>query len=318
MDQRIQKHGGNRNSALKPRPAGSNAPPQPLSSSAPFAKAPPRRELTRNDIRRWQRDSAWSPTSSEDSFRPPLLRTLPPKDASPEKSSLRPATKPRTPGRVVEFTSSVLSPPEQELARQKRREREADVEEFAETLRLSQSMSLAFDRDDNRREPPLFQQGTASQQGRGSSQGQENQRPSSSSEIADVSMQDASPLEARASQPVAAAAAAAGAALSQTQWSRQHWIALERMVQIRRERLEAERSERRLNRLIGKFVRARDVAMRIECWHLDCVEEFQTQVGGWQDADLVKRVFGLLVGERVRKARRALREARLREERQRE
>lgn len=313
LDEHIRRHGGKRDSALKRRPAGSStAPGQPSPPSKPFEKAPPRRELTRRDIRRWQRDSACSPASSEDSFRPPLLRTLPPRDASPEKSSMRPATKARTAGRVVEFTSSVMSPADQELARQRRREREAEADEFAEELRMSRSMSLAFDRDDNRREPPLLQQG-AGVGGSSSQHGKVNQAPSPSSpEIADVSMQDASPLEVRASQP-AATRSLPGEGLSATQWSREHWLLLQRMVRHRRGLPATERFDRHPSRLLGMYVTARGEWLQIEAWHLDCVQAFQVYVDGWQEVDLVRRVFGLIMGERVRAAKRALREQRRRE-----
>ncbi|CAK7197702.1 hypothetical protein SEUCBS139899_000350 [Sporothrix eucalyptigena] len=47
----------------------------------------------------------------ESSFLTPVLKPLPDKMASPTKSCIRPATKPKTPGRVVEFTSSTMEGP---------------------------------------------------------------------------------------------------------------------------------------------------------------------------------------------------------------
>ncbi|CAK7272058.1 hypothetical protein SEPCBS119000_004925 [Sporothrix epigloea] len=45
----------------------------------------------------------------ESSFLTPILKPLPAKTASPTKSCIRPMTKPKTPGRVVEFTSSTMT-----------------------------------------------------------------------------------------------------------------------------------------------------------------------------------------------------------------
>ncbi|KAL1913654.1 hypothetical protein Sste5344_000618 [Sporothrix stenoceras] len=47
--------------------------------------------------------------AEESSFLTPILKPLPAKTASPTKSCIRPTTKPKTPGRVVEFTSSTMA-----------------------------------------------------------------------------------------------------------------------------------------------------------------------------------------------------------------
>lgn len=261
---------------------------QNLGVSRKSAPTPPRRQLSNDDIRKWRRNAAWSTASSiasDDSFIPPFLRTLPPKDASPEKSSLRPPTKAHTPGRVVDFTSSVLSPPEQELARQKRREQEADLEQFAQSM-LWPRMSV-FDDDSNRREPPLLYGYGQSQQGSSGANDKENQQ---GSDVSDVSMSDAPPLEQQAPKP----------ALSQTVWTNRHWLLLKKMIRARRQRPFAERYERRSDQYLGKTVRGRDAVLELERWHLDCVDAFGAEVGGWDEGDLVKRLFGLLAAEAKR------------------
>ncbi|EGO56406.1 hypothetical protein NEUTE1DRAFT_83603 [Neurospora tetrasperma FGSC 2508] len=50
-------------------------------------------------------------SSTEESFEPPPLRTLPDKNSSPIKSALRPPTKGHTPGRAVQFANSVRQSP---------------------------------------------------------------------------------------------------------------------------------------------------------------------------------------------------------------
>jgi hypothetical protein len=40
--------------------------------------------------------------------------------------------------------------------------------------------------------------------------------------------------------------------------------------------------------------------MTLERWHLDCVDAFKAQVGGWDEGALAKRLFALILGERRR------------------
>ncbi|RDA83634.1 hypothetical protein CP532_2837 [Ophiocordyceps camponoti-leonardi (nom. inval.)] len=84
--------------------------PQPPTEATTTMTTPTRTLLSHADIHRWQRQTTSSPPPPPRSF----LRPLPPKNASPTKSSMRSPLKPRTPGRVVEFTSSVLSAPVRE------------------------------------------------------------------------------------------------------------------------------------------------------------------------------------------------------------
>lgn len=102
-----------------PRQRQTNQAYRPASGTS-VAPTPPRMQLSRADIQRWQQQTSNASDESPGRLRP-LLRPLPPRDASPTKSNLRSPLKPHTPGRVVEFASSVLSPAEQARLRSERR-----------------------------------------------------------------------------------------------------------------------------------------------------------------------------------------------------
>ncbi|KAJ6786422.1 hypothetical protein PWT90_04044 [Aphanocladium album] len=251
------------------------AQPSSTAPTAASATTPPRMQLSHADIRRWQHDAQQSSTSSnasEDSFVRPLLRPLPPKHASPTKSSLRSPLKPRTPGRVVEFTSSVLSPLEQAQARHQR--------QISQSM-LSQSMSF-FEDDDNNNEPPVGYE-EAEQEHRDDKENQDS---------SDVSMADAPPIPT-----------GQGTDLSQTAWTRQHWLLLDELIQVRRQGPFEERYERCSDKYLGKTVKSQGEAMQLERWHLDCVDAFKAEVGGWDEGALAKRLFALLLGELRRNRR---------------
>lgn len=104
----------------EPAPRASKA-VQYVQGSTSGATTPPKMQLSRADIQRWQMETSdASDDSPRESHTLNPLRPLPARNASPHKSSLRSPLKPHTPGRVVEFTSSVLSPFEQVKARQQR------------------------------------------------------------------------------------------------------------------------------------------------------------------------------------------------------
>ncbi|KAF7542330.1 hypothetical protein G7Z17_g11666 [Cylindrodendrum hubeiense] len=239
--------------------------PQPKQPNASFFKSstrssattPPRMQLSHADIQRWQHQTSVASEGSPEVSRP-LLRPLPPKHASPSKSSLRSPMKPHTPGRVVEFTSSVLSPVEQAKARQSRR--------------LSNSSATQPSIASQRPPPP--------------SQTVDKENHAAS----DISMSEASPL-AKAPQP---------APLSRTVWTRQHWLLLDELLQLRRAGPYELNYERRADKFLGKTVKSQGEAMRLERWHLDCVDAFKASVGGWDEAVLAKRLFALILGEERR------------------
>lgn len=253
------------------QPSHSFAQPSSTVPTAASAATPPRMQLSRADIRKWQQDAHVSSASSnvsDDSFVRPLLRPLPPKHVSPTKSSLRSPMKPRTPGRVVEFTSSVLSPLEQAHARQQR---------YMSQSTLTQSMSF-FDQDEN--ENTIAGGFGAADQV--TSSGREN--PDSS----DIAMEDAPPLRNGDSH---------GQALSQTVWTRHHWVLLDELIRARRLGQLDRHYKRQSDKYLGKTVTSRGEGLKLERWHLDCVDAFRAEVGGWDGGIVARRLFALILGE---------------------
>ncbi|KFA50230.1 hypothetical protein S40293_10695 [Stachybotrys chartarum IBT 40293] len=222
---------------------------------------PPRMQLSHADIARWQQET--SNASKEPANRRPLLRPLPPRNASPTKSSLRSPMKPHTPGRVVEFTSSVLSPVEQAAARMQRR--------FSNSTAASRPEAVTS----------ITQQPVPQQH-----DGKENHHDTS-----DVSMTDASPLSKSPSPEP----------LSQTVWTRQHWLFLDALLQLRRRAPFDVEYPRHADKYLGKTVKSHGEAMRLDRWHLDCVDAFKAEVGGWDEGVLAKRLFSLILGEEKRR-----------------
>ncbi|OAA59321.1 hypothetical protein ISF_06256 [Cordyceps fumosorosea ARSEF 2679] len=272
------------------------------------------------EVSKSQRPPRWgcnSINSNDSEYRSmPFMKPLPPKDASPVKSSMRPPTKPKVRGRVVQFTESVMSPPEQERARQERRQREYETALFEQELLKRRVMR--FDEDVNRYEPPLL---NAPQQQVVAGQDRSRDRRSQSS--SDVSMPDAPPLEEEeeAEQvplpelvpelmliPVHNRASARRLAravstspLSTTKWSREHWLFLDDLLRARRSGPFRGSFRRHSEDLLGKTVSGKGQAMELERWHLDCVDAFKAAVAGWEASDLARRIFGLVMGEEQRR-----------------
>ncbi|KAG6157518.1 hypothetical protein E4U37_007272 [Claviceps purpurea] len=258
---------------------------------------PPRMQLSRADIHRWtqqtsdaseessgtQQQSDASEESSglqemsepseessdlQQALQPPL-RPLPPKNASPRKSALRSPLKPHTPGRVVDFTSSVLSPAEQARARHDRQN--------------SSFANVSF----HEQPPDPF-----SSYSRPVSYPSLDQDHSSSS-TNDITMEDAPPLSSLPYTPLYP--------LSQTTWSRRHWLFLDDLMQYRRRRTFPVRYPRHAEHYLGKTVKSHGTGMTLERWHLDCVDAFKAHVGGWDEGVLAKRLFALMLGEETRR-----------------
>ncbi|OLN92237.1 hypothetical protein CCHL11_01458 [Colletotrichum chlorophyti] len=247
--------------------------PQQLSNeaSAPVPSLTPvRMQLSRADIRKWQEDSASAIAEDSPESERRILRPLPDRNLSPTKSCLRSPLKPRTPGRVVEFTSSVLSPLAQAQARAERR--------------MSASSS-----------------GSASQQRNVvvmEEEDKENDVTVDENEDADVSMMDAP--ETRPSKP-----AEVVPRLSPTMWSRDHWLLMDDLIQLRRQgpfnfQFPAD-FQSKSGWLLGRTVNSHGASLVMEQWHLDVVDAFKAEVGGWDEEVLAKRVFSLVVGEELRK-----------------
>lgn len=107
------------------------------------------------------------------------------------------------------------------------------------------------------------------------------------------------------------------ARLSQTQWSRQHWLRLDELLQQMRRggtlqfqlhhgAVAAAAAQKRKNgsgsaALLGKIVTSQGETMVLEQWHLDIIDAFAAEVGGWDDTTLAKRLFALMVGEERRR-----------------
>ncbi|KUI73806.1 hypothetical protein VM1G_09299 [Cytospora mali] len=209
----------------------------------------------------------------------PLLKPLPARVASPSKSCLRSPLKPKTPGRVVEFTSSTLSPTAEAQIR-------AEDQLRASTLPAPPSLL------NSQRLP-----------------GQKDQ-PSSLATYTRPPPHDTHQQQ----KPQYDQEEAAESPLSQTRWSRRHWLYLDELLQAYRQSprdfqsqyggagaIMTSPKERKSSSLLGKVVTSQGEEMVLEQWHLDVVDAFKDDVGGWPEEALAKRLFALIVGEERRR-----------------
>lgn len=210
------------------------------------------------------------------SFETPDLRALPGRAASPSKSCLRSPLKPKTPGRVVEFTSSTMS----EVA------------------------PLQIRRDSQNKVPILS--APNSQLTNSSFPGKENQSILPSNHIVQPSPQR------KHVQQIQQQEKDVDSPLSRTRWSRQHWLFLEQLwqeyqhspleFQLRHSKAVMASPRQRLSSsLLGKVVTSQGESIELRQPHLDVVDAFKKEVGGWQEEVLVKRLFALLVGTERRR-----------------
>lgn len=95
--------------------------------------------------------------------------------------------------------------------------------------------------------------------------------------------------------------------LSSKTWSRDHWTFLDSILQAWKPENQKDGPDQRrrnstrvISRLLGKNVSFDGKKMKLQQWHLEVVDEFRGYVSGWQEADIAKRVFALLVGEERR------------------
>ncbi|KAI1740480.1 hypothetical protein F4680DRAFT_418222 [Xylaria scruposa] len=213
------------------------------------------------------------------------------RNLSPTKSCFRSPLKPTTPGRLVAFSNNALSPSEQ-----------------------AQTRNILSHNTTNARN--IISQGPVL---RPTFEGKENQphdtqkiRSANNNSLDDQTVPRASTssrqLRPLAPAPAPPVAVVTSVALSQTTWSRQHWHRLDEMLQLRRRdplRFQQmctlpPRDRRRSAVLLGKEVAAQDARLILEPWHLDIVEAFKLEVGGWDERALAKRVFALIIGEEKR------------------
>ncbi|KAI1388929.1 uncharacterized protein F4822DRAFT_262472 [Hypoxylon trugodes] len=246
---------------------------------------------------------------------------------SPSKSSFRSPLKPTTPGRVVTFKPSGLSPV---------------------TQNEDQPESQAYSRDDNRGVLSQRPQLPSLNKGKGvvrrnsllsrppmRNSAVYNPSPAATNEnnfmatILDTSPEPQpepeppvfapapapAPLSIATTNPSAAATVSAPTSntpLSQTEWTRAHWVRLDELLQICRQNPRAfkrrvplpPRSERRsLTTLLGKEVStpSHPESLILDRGHLDIIDAFKLEVGGWEEHDLARRLFALMVGEERRR-----------------
>ncbi|RYP09903.1 hypothetical protein DL765_008275 [Monosporascus sp. GIB2] len=258
---------------------------------------------------------------------------LPPRDkpsqwdrmASPSKSCFRSPLKPTTPGRVVTFTSRALSP----LAA-----RRDDTDKMGHSsgpllqpndknnVRSSES-AVGSDTDANGKAFSVRVDG-----GRGpgavlpaSTNGRQAQQKQLAHATAPAYRNTDSTTTKATAPPTSTTSNAASPRtqtttsifrppLSQTTWTKDHWLRLEFLAHLRRRdpaafdpllppELDLPFFER--HRLRGKEVAAQGARLLLEPWHLEVVEAFRRELGGdacgWDDASLAKRLFALLVAE---------------------
>lgn len=211
------------------------------------------------------------------SFETPDLRTLPDRAASPPKSCLRSPLKPKTPGRVVEFTSSTLS-------------ETAPLQVRAESQNTAAAPFI---------HNPLLP-------GSRSFAGKENRTVLPNNTFFSTSSQDKHVQQSQQHEQ------AVESPLSQTRWSRKHWLFLEELwqeyhhspldFQLRHSSAGmASPRQRPSSSLLGKLVTSQDECIELRQPHLDVVDAFKKEVCGWQEEVLAKRLFALIVGTERRR-----------------
>ncbi|KAI3394817.1 hypothetical protein diail_2219 [Diaporthe ilicicola] len=214
----------------------------------------------------------------ESSYEGPTLKPLPGPTVSPSKSCLRSPLKPKTPGRVVEFTSSTLSPMAQGQARAEAQSKN--------TINLAHPTSLSL-----RRSP----------------RGKENKPSALKSYIRSSPHHKHVDFTQQQGQEQAV-----DSPLSQTKWSKRHWLLMDELLQAHRrnaldfqlrhsDAVMASPKKRASSSLLGKMVTSQGERMALEQWHLDIVDAFKKEVGGWPEDALAKRLFSLIVGEERRR-----------------
>lgn len=271
--------------------------------SAFFSSQP--RSQAQQQVRAQEREEQ-DDEEDESSFIAPPLNPLPGRAASPTKSCIRSPLKPKTPGRVVEFTSSTLSPLAQAQARADRRAAGTSVSPGKD--------GHSQGRGSGRGGQGVAQQGIEANDDHSSSEQEESPSPSPSP----------SPRRRyqRTTTTTAAETASTAPSLSPTTWTRAHWQRLDDLLQARKKgwptfQLVAAAQHARhgqrpgRHRLLGKEVTSQGESMILEAWHLDVVDAFKAEIvdgggrgsgrAGWDETDLAKRVFALLVGEERRR-----------------
>lgn len=219
-------------------------------------------------------------SESEDSTvgTPVNLRPLPGRAASPSKSCLRSPLKPKQAGRVVDFTSSAVStthPLQAQVGHANR----------SSLMPTSQTLlpGVVYSGKENQNATPNHTNDPISPRHKQTVNVQQQQKHSDSR-------------------------------LSQTRWSRKHWLLLDELMQsYKRNPLEFQMlhgdaitatspSKRPSSSLLGKQVTSQGKeTLILEQWHLDVTDTFKNHVGGWPEEVIAKRLFALIVGEERRR-----------------
>ncbi|RYO82068.1 hypothetical protein DL764_009669 [Monosporascus ibericus] len=266
---------------------------------------------------------------------------LPPRDkpsqwdrtASPSKSCFRSPLKPTPPGRVVAFTSSALSPlvaRRDDADNRGSGSRPAPQPRGKDNVRSSESAWVVDANTTNRKAPSAPVDGgrgcgaalPASTSGRQAQQKQLAYTTAQAYHSTDsaTTRTTASPTSTTSdttSPEAPTTTCTFRPPLSQTTWTKDHWLRLEFLAHLRRRdpvafdpllppELDLSFFER--HRLRGKEVAAQGARLLLDPWHLEVVEAFRRELGGdacsWDDASLAKRLFALLVAEERRARKR--------------
>ncbi|KAI1471332.1 uncharacterized protein F4812DRAFT_467448 [Daldinia caldariorum] len=230
---------------------------------------------------------------------------------SPSKSCFRSPMKPTTPGRVVAFVPSALSSTVQaeiNTANQQNGIRNNTVPQ-APVLR-----SIPENAHDE-----ATDSSTSSFSSRSTDATSPTTTTNPSTQAPPPQKGDGKPATQPSSRrPVAFT-------LSKTEWTRHHWVRLDELLRLRwydplafqqQQEQQQQKQQSRFQRwwrrqppapdasdLVGRAIAAQGETLVLERWHVDVVEAFAREVGGWSEASLAKRVFALVVGERRRAAR---------------
>lgn len=297
------------------------------SSGRATVPTPPQMQLSRNDIQRWQEETSRvlgaSPESPEVQREPLPHRTM-----SPTKSCLRSPLKARTPGRVVEFAGEVTSPlqargrdsnarrlvpgvqlkPREDVPEVQTRPREVSV---ASPVKPRGAAQLKPREPAPELQPKPREAASASplKPREAVPAAQLKPRdpaptvqfkplvPTVHEEDKENSPSDVSVTEAPQQKPHRVTKR-----LSRQIWSKDHWLLLDTLLQLRRKGpypfdIQASGYVRRSAGLLGRVASGEGKSMEIEAWHLDVVDAFRAEVGGWDEGILAKRLFALVVGE---------------------
>lgn len=226
---------------------------------------------------------------------------------SPSKSSFRSPLKPTTPGRLVAFLNHDSSPSAQAQARSLLN----DANNARNTISQGRPLLLPIpDNTANQRRPPATQRIRNTDYNANHT---EQAGPSQAPVAAPINNQQPHATASASASTLTSTSTStkANLALSPTTWTSRHWARLDEMLRMRRynparfkqvyalaARDRHRSSSSSSSALMGSEVSALDsrLTLTLERWHLDVVEAFRLEVGGFDEGALAKRVFALIMG----------------------